>query len=153
MEHGGREFVERASDGETPRAYDEGIGRHERSIAERDEWALCGAREERDFARMFQGFFFGCEADDPSVFRALDSRANPFGTRFQTVFSSDIGHWDVPDIKTVLLESHKLVDKGLLGDADYRDFVFTYPARLHMRNNPDFFAGTAVAGAVSKLAE
>jgi predicted TIM-barrel fold metal-dependent hydrolase len=152
LEYGGKDWVARPSDGETPRAYDEGIDRHERSMAERDEWALCGVQEEADFARMFERFFFGCEADDPSVFRALDSRANPFRARLQAVFSSDIGHWDVPDIKTVLLESHRLVDKGLLADADYRDFVFTYPARLHLRANPEFFAGTIVAGAVSKLA-
>ena len=101
---------------------------------------------------MFRNFYFGCEADDPSVYRALDARANPGRTRLQPVFSSDIGHWDVPDIKTVLLDSHKLADKGLLSDADYRDFVFTYPARLHMKANPDFFKGTVVEGATAKLA-
>ena len=72
--------------------------------------------------------------------------------RFQPIFSCDIGHWDVPDITRVLLESHHLVDKGIISDADYRDFVFTYPARLHLKANPDFFAGTVVAGAVAKLA-
>jgi hypothetical protein len=72
-------------------------------------------------------------------------------TRLQPIFSSDIGHWDVPDISTVLLESHRLVDKELLSDADYRDFVFTYPAQLHLKANPDFFAGTAIAGWVAKL--
>jgi predicted TIM-barrel fold metal-dependent hydrolase len=152
LEYGGKDYLGSAGSGETPRAYDEGISRHERSMTERDEWALCGVKEEADFARMFQSFFFGCEADDPSVFRALDARGNPFRARFQAVFSSDIGHWDVSDIKVVLLESHHLVDKGLLSDADYRDFVFTYPARLHMRADPDFFAGTVVEGAVSKLA-
>ena len=35
---------------------------------------------------------------------------------------------------------------------DYRDFVFTYPARLHLKANPDFFKGTVVEGATSKLA-
>ena len=109
-------------------------------------------REEHDFARIFENFFFGCEADDPSVHRALDARANPFKMRFQPIFSSDIGHWDVPDIKRVLLESHHLADKGLISDADYRDFVFTYPARLHMKANPDFFKGTVVEAATSKLA-
>ncbi len=59
--------------------------------------------------------------------------------RFQPIFSSDIGHWDVLDIKSVLLESHHLADGGIISDADYRDFVFTYPARLHLKANRDFF--------------
>jgi hypothetical protein len=61
------------------------------------------------------------------------------------VFSSDIGHWDVPDIKQVLRESHRLVDKGMLSESNYRDFVFSNPARLHLKVNPDFFAKTVVA--------
>ncbi len=151
IEYGGPEFVNAERAGGMSRAYDEGLARHDRSV-DRDEWAMSGVRDEAGFARIFENFFFGCEADDPSVFRALDSRANPMRARLQPIFSSDIGHWDVPDIKTVLLESHKLVDKGLLGDSDYRDFVFTYPARLHLKVNPDFFAGTVVEGAVSRLA-
>jgi len=150
-EFGGPEFVEARRAGGMNRAYDEGLARHDRS-ADRDEWRRSGVREEEDFARIFESFYFGCEADDPSVFRALDARANPKQARLKPVFSSDIGHWDVPDIKTVLLESHRLVDKGLLTDDDYRDFVFTYPARLHLKANPDFFAGTAVEGATGRIA-
>jgi predicted TIM-barrel fold metal-dependent hydrolase len=148
-EYGGPEYVT-ASGEPLGRAYDEGVARHDRD-ADRDEWSRCGVREEHDFARIFANFFFGCEADDPSVHRALDARANPFKTRFQPIFSSDIGHWDVPDIKRVLLESHHLADKGIIGDADYRDFVFTYPARLHMTANPDFFKGTVVESATARL--
>ncbi len=150
-EYGGADFVNAERAGGMSRAYDEGIARHDR-LADRDEWAKSGVREEADFARIFDSFFFGCEADDPSVFRALDARANPKRTRLKPVFSSDIGHWDVPDIQSVLLESHKLVDKGLLSEQDYRDFVFTYPARLHLKANPGFFAGTVVEGATSRLA-
>jgi predicted TIM-barrel fold metal-dependent hydrolase len=150
-EYGGPELVSTPADREIERPYAEGIARGARAMAERDEWALCGVKSEHDFATMFDNFFFGCEADDPSVYRALDARANPFRKRLQAVFSSDIGHWDVPDIKVVLLESHDLVDKGLLSGADYRDFVFTYPARLHLKANPRFFAGTAVEAAVAKL--
>ncbi|MGO9602579.1 MAG: amidohydrolase family protein [Candidatus Binataceae bacterium] len=150
-EYGGPAFANAQRAGGMSRAYDEGIGRHDRWV-DRDEWAHSGVRDEAGFARVFDSFFFGCEADDPSVFRALDARANPKRTRLKPVFSSDIGHWDVPDIKVVLLESHKLVDKGLLNDTDYRDFVFTYPARLHLKANPDFFARTVVEGATSRLA-
>jgi predicted TIM-barrel fold metal-dependent hydrolase len=150
-EYGGPGFVDASRASGMSRAYDEGIGRHDRGT-DRDEWAAAGIREEHDFERLFANLFFGCEADDPSVYRALDSRANPMRARLKPVFSSDIGHWDVPDIATVLLESHRLVDKGLLTDADYRDFVFTYPAQLHLRANPKFFAGTVAEGATARLA-
>jgi len=149
-EYGGPGFVNAERAGGMSRAYEEGIARHDRAV-NRTEWAQSGVYDEDGFARIFQNFFFGCEADDPSVFRALDARANPKRTRLKPVFSSDIGHWDVPDIKTVLLESHKLVDNGLLKDSDYRDFVFTYPAQLHLKANPDFFAGTAVESATARL--
>jgi hypothetical protein len=36
-------------------------------------------------------------------------------------------------------------------DADFRDFVFTNPARLYLTGNPDFFKGTAVEGAAASL--
>ncbi len=150
LEHGGPEFVAESSS-KVGRVYAEGIARAD-AMAERDEWVLTRVTDEADFARMFERFYFGCEADDPSVYRALDSRANPFRARLHPIFSSDIGHWDVPDIKSVLLESHHLVDKGLMSDADYRDFVFSYPAQLHLKANPDFFAGTAVEGAATNLA-
>ncbi|HVN63488.1 MAG TPA: hypothetical protein VMT58_02535, partial [Candidatus Binataceae bacterium] len=151
-EWGGEALLSTAADREMTRPYEEGVSRANRTLEGRDEWALCGVKEEHDFAKLFANFFFGCEGDDPSVMRAMDAPRNPFKMRFQAVFSSDIGHWDVPDLKTVLLESHRLVAKGLMSAEDYRDFVFTYPARLHLNANPDFFKGTVVEGAVSAAA-
>ena len=117
-----------------------------------DEFHPSLLEDEDDLAEIFgRRFFFGCEADDTSVYRALDGKGNPFGLRLNAFFSSDIGHWDVPHLSEVLLESHQLVDKGLLTDADYRDFVFTNPARLHLEMNPHFFDGTPVEGAVKEL--
>ena len=150
-EYGGPQFIAKSS-ARAERAYDEGLARHDRAT-DRDEWAQTGVRDEHDFARIFANFYFGCEADDLSVHRALDARANPMRTRLQPIFSSDIGHWDVPDISTVLLESHRLVDKGILSDADYRDFVFTYPAQLHLKANPGFFEHSAIADGAAKLSE
>src|SRR5260370_4655854 len=148
-EYGGPEFVAKNS-ARAARAYDEGIERHDRA-ADRDEWASTGVREEHDFARIFANFYFGCEADDLSVYRALDARGNPMRARLQPIFSSGIGRWHVSAISAVLLESHRLVDKGILTDADYRDFVFTYPAQLHLKANPEFFADTAITSSVTQL--
>ena len=120
--------------------------------AELDEFRSSLLESEHDLAEIFgRRFFFGCEADDASVYRAVDAKANAFNLRLSPFFSSDIGHWDVPDISSVLLESHQLVDKGLLTDADYRDFVFTNATRLHAGMNPSFFDGTPVESAAKEL--
>jgi predicted TIM-barrel fold metal-dependent hydrolase len=127
-------------------------GRTERPAWARDEFEHSGVDAKDDFAAVFsQQFFFGCEADDRGVFRALDGRGNPFGLRLNAFFSSDIGHWDVPHLGRVVLESRKLVEKDLLNADDYRDFVFTNPVRLHGRMNPRFFDGTAVEAAARRL--
>ena len=41
------------------------------------------------------------------------------------MFSSDIGHWDVPDLGTVLAETYALVEKGFMREDDFRDSTFT----------------------------
>ena len=55
------------------------------------------------------------------------------------------------DFGDVLHEAHEQVDKGLMTDEDFRDFVFTNPANFAARLNPDYFKGTVVEGAVAKL--
>ena len=117
-----------------------------------DEWAGSGIRGDEDFARIFsRHFYFGCEADDRAVAGAFDTRVNPFGARLNALFSSDIGHWDVPDIAGVLAEAHELVDDGLIDETDFRDFAFANAVRLQTLNRPDFFEGTAVEDAVNAL--
>ena len=124
----------------------------ERPAWARDEFAESGIADEHEFGDVFaRQLFFGCEADDRSVHRALDGRGNPFGSRLNAFFSSDIGHWDVPDLSSVVLESRRLVDAGLLAERDYRDFVFANPARLHLSMNPRFFDATAVEAEVRAL--
>ena len=46
---------------------------------------------------MPRPYYFGCEADDRMNATAF-GRANPFGARINAIFSSDIGHFDVPDM-------------------------------------------------------
>ena len=52
----------------------------------------------------------------------------------------------------VLEEAWELVEHGMITEADFREFTFENAARLHTALNPDFFKGTAVEGAVAKLA-
>jgi predicted TIM-barrel fold metal-dependent hydrolase len=98
---------------------------------------------ERHFAERF---YFGCEADDPMTRWAFD----PKGTRLRPIFSSDVGHFDVPDMSEVLHEAWELVEHGLITEADLRDLVFANPVRLHTALRPEFFRGTVVEHAVDK---
>jgi hypothetical protein len=90
-------------------------------------------------------FYFGCEADDRSNAWAFNRGVNPFGSRLNAIFGSDIGHFDVPDMMDVLPEAWELVDDGLITTDDFRDFTFANAVRLWGTQNPKFFAGTAVA--------
>jgi len=115
----------------------------------RDEFEDSGITAEADVGRIFgERFFFGCESDDVSVHRALDGRGNTLGTVLRPVFSSDIGHWDVPRLTDPVPNSWKFVERGLLAREAYRAFVFELPAKLHLSMNPDFFTGTSVEAAV-----
>ena len=112
-----------------------------------DEFAASGISCEEDAQRIFERqFFFGCEADDPMNALAFDTRLAPMGARLRAVFASDIGHWDVPDIRQVLPEAWELVERGLLDASGFRAFVCDNVAGMLEGTNPDFFAGTAVAG-------
>ncbi len=119
---------------------------------ELDEWAASRIDRAEDIRdRFVPHFFFGCEADDPMNAVAFNTRLNRFGARLNAMISSDIGHWDVPEADQVLCEAYELVEKGLITDGDFRDFVFANPARLHTGMNSDFFAGTVVEEAVGAL--
>jgi hypothetical protein len=112
---------------------------------ELDDWRACGIDEARDIHdRFVPNFYFGCEGDDRLNALAFDTKLNPFGARFHAMFGSDIGHFDVPDMRLVLEEAYEVADEGLISAADFRDFAFTNAVRLHGGANPTFFDGTVV---------
>ena len=55
------------------------------------------------------------------------------------------------DIGEILSETYEAVEKGLMTEEDFKDFVFTNPATFATRLNPDYFKGTVVEDAVAKL--
>jgi len=125
------------------------VGEIDRSPWARDEFEDSGLRSEDDLARIFgDQFYFGCESDDVAVHRALDGPGNPMGVRLRPVFSSDIGHWDVPQLDDPLPNSYRLVDQGQLSKEAYRAFVFEEVVRIHTRLNPEFFSGTVIEDAI-----
>jgi len=114
-----------------------------------DDFAESGITAPEQIVDIFtRQFSFGCEADDPLNALAFDRALLPHGARLNAMFASDIGHWDVPDMREVLVEAWELVDDGLLDTDEFRDFTCGNVARMLTAGNPDFFAGTAVEGAV-----
>jgi hypothetical protein len=108
-----------------------------------DEFAAMGVGSAEEIVEQFtRSFFFGCEADDRGLATAF-AAANPGQVR--TLFSSDIGHWDVPDMARVVSESFELVEAGYLSPEQWRTVVFDNPVEMYTRANPSFFAGTRVA--------
>jgi len=117
-----------------------------------DEFAPCGINDKREIKDLFvPHFYFGCEADDPITAWAFDTKKNPYGAKLNAVFSSDIGHWDVVDMRDVTAEAYELVEHGLLNEDEFRDFTFANEARMRCSMNPNFYKGTIVEGAVAKL--
>ncbi|MBM4406720.1 MAG: amidohydrolase [Chloroflexi bacterium] len=116
-----------------------------------DDWSRCNVRRAEDIRDLFiPHFYFGCEADDAMNSIAFNTKVNPFGARLNAMLSSDIGHWDVPDMREVLAEAWELVEDDHITERDFRDFVFGNPVGLYGSLNPDFFKGTIVEKAAAK---
>ena len=114
-------------------------------VEDLDDYARCRITRKDDIRELFvPRFYFGCEADDPINAWAFNRKANPMNARLNALFSSDIGHMDVPDMTRVLPEAYELVEHELLTDGDFRDFMFTNAVRFWGEVNPDFFKGTVV---------
>jgi predicted TIM-barrel fold metal-dependent hydrolase len=117
-----------------------------------DDWSLCRAETLEDLRDLFiPNFYFGCEADDPMAAWAFNAKINPMGARLKAMMSSDIGHWDVTDMKEVVQEAYELVEDRIMSEEDFCDFTFANPATLYAAMNPDFFTGTVCEAAVNRL--
>ena len=140
--------VLRARDGwPDPDAY-----KHTANLPDLDDYSACKITRKEDWRDLYvTPFYFGCEADDRTNGWAFNARANPFGARLNAIFSSDIGHFDVPDMTKVLPEAYELVEDEVITSQDFRDFTFANVVRLFGTQNPKFFEGTAVAKAAAAL--
>ncbi|MGH7985973.1 MAG: amidohydrolase family protein [Candidatus Binataceae bacterium] len=141
-EYGGR-FTQGRLDGNLVPSELEGGGGGEPS--QRDEWEKCAITSPRDIHDLFvPHFFFGCEGDDRVTGWAFDSRRNPLGARLNAVYGSDLGHYDLLDMRDAAVEAYEGVEDGLMTERDFRDFVFINPIKLHAAMNPNFFKGTVI---------
>ena len=119
---------------------------------EPDDFARAGVDSVDDLIERFvPHFYFGCEADDRANAWGFATQLNPGGARLNAILGSDIGHWDVLDMRTVLLESRELVELGAISDDDFRDLVCDNAIWLHASMNPAFFAGTTVESYAAAL--
>ena len=118
---------------------------------ELDDWSDVPMERAEEMLDLFiKPFYYGCEADDPMNAHAFNSKVNPMGARLKAVFSSDIGHWDVPDMREVVEEAYEMVEDELITAEDFRDFTFTNAVHLYADMNPNFFKGTVVESAAGK---
>jgi predicted TIM-barrel fold metal-dependent hydrolase len=118
-----------------------------------DEFAAVGIERPEDLRDKFvPNFYFGCEADDPLIAWAFNEKVNPLGARLRPIFGSDVAHWDVPDFREPVEEAWELVEREVITEAEFREFTFSNPARLHAGMNPAFFDETIVGPDVADLA-
>jgi predicted TIM-barrel fold metal-dependent hydrolase len=116
-----------------------------------DDYIHCNITKKQDWLDLFATpYYFGCEADDRMNAVAF-GKSMPFQARINAIYSSDIGHFDVVDMRDPLPEAYELVEDGHITEADFRDFVFANAVRLWGTQNPDFFAGTRVAKEAAAL--
>jgi hypothetical protein len=114
-------------------------------VEDLDDFSACKITRKQDWIDLYaKPFYFGCEADDRANAWAF-SRNNPFGSKLNALYSSDIGHFDVIDMRHPLPEAYELVDENFITKDNFRDFVFANAVHLWGTQNPKFFEGTAVA--------
>jgi hypothetical protein len=119
-------------------------------VADLDDFSACQIGRKQDWVDLFATpFYFGCEADDRANAWAF-GKANPFGSKLNAIYSSDIGHFDVIDMRDPLPEAYELVGDGLISSDNFRDFTFANAVHLWGTQNPRFFEGTTVAAAAAR---
>ena len=70
---------------------------------------------------------------------------NRFRAKLNALYSSDIGHFDVIDMREPLQEAYELVEDKIITHDDFEAFTFGNVVRLMGTQNPTFFDGTRVA--------
>jgi hypothetical protein len=96
-----------------------------------DDFARCGITRPEDIRDLFvDRFYFGCEADDPITAWAFRTDVNPCGVKLHAMMGSDIGHFDVVEMTDVLAAAYELVQRQLLDENAFCDFVFVNPVRF-----------------------
>ena len=112
-----------------------------------NDFAACAASSADDVRALFASrFWFGCEAEDPGAAWALQ----PLHC-LHAMFGSDIGHFDVPDMTSVIPAAWSLVTDVLMTEEQFGEYMFANVVRLHGGMNGCFLDGTTVAADARRL--
>jgi len=84
-------------------------------------------------------FFFGCEAEDPSIAWSLDGKL-PMEARLQVMFGSDIGTGRHRHCARCLAEAYEAGRRRARQPEDFRMFTFGNVVRLHGAHTRASFA-------------
>src|SRR5207248_571720 len=85
-------------------------------VADLDDFSACRITRKQDWIDLYVApFYFGCEADDRMNATAF-SPHNPFGAKLNALYSSDIGHFDVIDMRDPLADPAALADAARLAE-------------------------------------
>ena len=115
------------------------------NIEDHDDFSESLITSEEDIVDIFtRQYYFGCEADDPLNALAFQGSMLPHKARLNAMFASDIGHWDVPDMRNVLPEAWELVEDGHINEDDFKDFSCGNVVKMLTSMNPDFFKDTVI---------
>jgi hypothetical protein len=128
--------------------------RHSRSPVgdELEDFGKAGIEKIEDIRdRWVDNFYFGSESDDRTIATAFNAKANPLGVKINAIYSSDVGHWDVPDLTQPLAESWSLVEEGVITEADFKAYVFSNPYKFYTQSNANFFKGTQIEAKLNKF--
>lgn len=118
----------------------------------KDNFDAMGIERAEDFYdRFVPHFYFGYEADDPVTAWAFNDRINPFGAKIRAIMSTDLGHWDVSDMREAVAEAYEPVEAGTISPDDFRDFAFTNQVTLYGSTNSEFFDATLVADTAAEV--
>jgi predicted TIM-barrel fold metal-dependent hydrolase len=121
------------------------------SLDDVDDFKESGITSPDDIVDMFsRQFFFGCEGGDAMVPLAFQDDVLPYRRRLRAIFASDIGHWDVTDMRYVLVEPWELVEHGTIDLDDFRAFTYTNAVDMLTSMNAGFFTGTAIEDDVAR---
>ena len=110
-----------------------------------DDFSKSGIASVTDVDDMFDRFYFGCEADDVYAALAFDAKFSQGSPQLKALFSSDIGHWDVPNAQDVVPGVRSLRADGLLDGDGSASLTHVNVIRAHGGMRDDFFDGTRVS--------
>ena len=83
-------------------------------IDDLDDFAACKISRKEDWVDLYRrALLFRLRGRRPDQCVARSASGNPFGAKLNAIYSSDIGHFDVIDMRDPLPEAYELVEDGL----------------------------------------